>query len=159
MILLKMGLPIVGTQLLGMGLNVTDTIMAGNLSAADLAGVAVGNALYLPISLFGMAILVAINPIVSQYLGARKFDEIGKSARQTLWMVAFLTIPSFVFIRHLDLIMYWLNVDPEIIPKSSDYLKAISWGIPGLLTFAGLRYFTEGLAITKPAMYLSLIHI
>ena len=55
MILLKM-LPIVGTQLLGMGLNVTDTIMAGNLSAADLAGVAVGNALYLLISLFGMAI-------------------------------------------------------------------------------------------------------
>jgi MATE family multidrug resistance protein len=157
MILLKMGLPIVGTQLLGMGLNVTDTIMAGNLSAADLAGVAVGNALYLPISLFGMAILVAINPIVSQYLGARKFDEIGKSARQTLWMVAFLTIPSFVFIRHLDLIMYWLNVDPEIIPKSSDYLKAISWGIPGLLTFAGLRYFTEGLAITKPAMYIALL--
>jgi MATE family multidrug resistance protein len=157
MILLKMGLPIVGTQLLGMGLNVTDTIMAGNLSAVDLAGVAVGNALYLPISLFGMAILVAINPIVSQYLGARKFDEIGKSARQTLWMVAFLTIPSFVFIRHLDLIMYWLNVDPEIIPKSSDYLKAISWGIPGLLTFAGLRYFTEGLAITKPAMYIALL--
>lgn len=93
--LLQIGLPIVGTQLLGMGLNVTDTIMAGNLSAADLAGVAVGNALYLPVSLFGMAILVAINPIVSQYLGARKFDEIGKSARQTLWMVGFLSIPSF----------------------------------------------------------------
>ena len=155
--LLQIGLPIVGTQLLGMGLNVTDTIMAGNLSAADLAGVAVGNALYLPVSLFGMAILVAINPIVSQYLGARKFDEIGKSARQTLWMVAFLSIPSFLFIRHLDLIMYWLNVDPEIIPKSTEYLKAISWGIPGLLTFAGLRYFSEGLAITKPAMFIAFL--
>lgn len=155
-ILLRIGLPIVGTQLLGIGLNVTDTIMAGNLSAADLAGVAVGNALYLPVSLFGMAILVAINPIVSHYLGARKFDEIGKSARQTLWMVGFLTIPSFFLIRHLDLIMVWLNVDSEIIPKSSEYLKAISWGIPGLLTFAGLRYFTEGLAITKPAMYMAL---
>ena len=156
-ILLRIGLPIVGTQLLGIGLNVTDAIMAGNLSATDLAGVAVGNALYLPVSLFGMAILMAINPIVSQYLGARKFDEIGKSARQTLWMVGFLTIPSFVFIRHLDLIMYWLDVDSEIIPKSTEYLKAISWGIPGLLTFAGLRYFTEGLAITKPAMYIALL--
>ncbi len=154
--LLKIGLPIVGTQLLGMGLNVTDTIMAGNLSAADLAGVAVGNALYLPVSLFGMAILVAINPIVSQYLGARKFDEIGKSARQTLWMVGFLSIPSFFLIRHLDLIMYWIGVDPEIIPKSTEYLKAISWGIPGLLTFAGLRYFSEGLAVTKPAMFVAL---
>jgi MATE family multidrug resistance protein len=53
--------------------------------------------------------------------------------------------------------MYWLDVDSEIIPKSTEYLKAISWGIPGLLTFAGLRYFTEGLAITKPAMYIALL--
>lgn len=156
-LLLKIGLPIVGTQLLGMGLNVTDTIMAGNLSAADLAGVAVGNALYLPVSLFGMAILVAINPIVSQYLGARKFDEIGKSARQTLWLVAFLSIPSFFLIRNLDILMLWIGVDAEIIPKASEYLNAVSWGIPGLLTFAGLRYFSEGLAITKPSMFIALL--
>ena len=155
--LLTIGLPIVGTQLLGMGLNVTDTIMAGNLSAADLAGVAVGNALYFPVSLFGMAILVAINPIVSHYLGARKFDEIGKSARQTLWMVAFLTIPSIVVIQNLDVLMHWIGVDPEIIPKAAGYMDAVAWGIPGLLTFAGLRYFSEGLAITKPAMYIALL--
>ncbi len=155
--LLKIGLPIVGTQLLGMGLNVTDTIMAGQLSAADLAGVAVGNALYLPVTLFGMATLVAINPIVSQYLGGRKFFKIGKSARQMLWLIFFLTVPSFFLIRNLDFIMHWVKVDLEIIPLASKYLKAVSWGIPGLLIFAGLRYFSEGLAITKPAMYLSLL--
>lgn len=146
-----------GTQLLGMGLNVTDTIMAGNLSAVDLAGVAVGNALYHPVTLFGMAILVAINPVASQYLGARKFDEIGKSARQTLWLIGFLTIPSFLVIRNLDVVMFWTGVDPEIIPRAAEYLKAISWGIPGLLVFAGLRYFSEGLAITKPAMYIAFL--
>lgn len=154
--LFRIGLPIVGTQLLGMGLNVTDTIMAGQLSAADLAGVAVGNALYLPVILFGMATLVAINPIVSQYLGGRKFFEIGKSARQMLWLVFFLSIPSFFIVRNLDFIMHFVGVDPEIIPLSSKYLKAVAWGVPGLLIFAGLRYFSEGLAITRPAMYLSL---
>ena len=153
--LLKVGSPIIATQLLSMGLNVTDTIMAGRLSAADLAGVAVGNALYLPVTLFGMATLVAINPIVSQLLGGRKFDEIGKSARQMLWLIAFLTIPSFFLVRNLDLVMHWTNVDPEIIPYASGYLKAISWGIPGLLIFAGLRYFSEGLAVTRPSMYVA----
>lgn len=153
--LFKIGLPIVGTQLLGMGLNVTDTIMAGRLSAADLAGVAVGNALYLPVTLFCMATLVAINPIVSQFLGARKFHEIGKSARQMLWLVGFLTIPAFIIIRDLDILMHWVGVDPEIIPLADGYLKSVSWGVPGLLIFMGLRYFSEGLAITKPAMYLA----
>ncbi len=131
--------------------------MAGQLSAADLAGVAVGNALYLPVTLFGMATLVAINPIVSQYLGARRFNEIGKSARQMLWLILFLAIPSFFVVRNLDFIMHLAKVDPEIIPLSSKYLKAVAWGIPGLLIFAGLRYFSEGLAITKPAMYLSFL--
>ncbi len=155
--LLKIGVPIVGTQLLGMGLTVTDTIMAGRLSAADLAGVAVGNALYQPVTLFGMATLVAINPIVSQYLGARKFFEIGKSARQMLWLVFFLTIPSFFLVRNLDFVLHFAGVDQEIIPLSTKYIKAVAWGIPGLLIFAGLRFFSEGLAITKPAMYLSLL--
>lgn len=153
--LLKVGLPIVGTQLLGMGLNVTDTIMAGKLSAADLAGVAIGNALYLPVTLFGMATLVAINPIVSQYLGARKFFEIGKSARQMLWLVVFLSIPSFFIIRNLDVVMHMIGVDTEIIPLASGYLKSVSWGVFALFTYAGIRYFSEGLAITKPPMYIA----
>lgn len=156
-LLLKIGVPIVGTQLLSMGLHVTDTIMAGQLSAADLAGVAVGNALYQPVTFFGMATLVAINPIVSQYLGGRKFFEIGKSVRQMLWLILFLAIPSFFLIRNLDFILHLSGVDAEIIPLSAKYIKAVSWGIPGLLIFAGLRYFSEGLGITKPAMYLSLI--
>ena len=154
-LLLKIGLPIVGTQLLNMGLNVTDTIMAGQLSAADLAGVAVGNALYLPVTLFGMATLIAINPVVSQYLGARKFFEIGKSARQMLWLILFLTIPAFFVIRNLDILMHITGVDPEIIPLAEGYLKAVSWGVGGYFTYSGFRFFSEGLAITRPAMFIS----
>ena len=112
----KIGGPVVGTQLLGMGLNVTDTIMAGQLSAADLAGVAVGNALYLPVLMFGIGTLVAINPVVSHHLGGKRFDEIGKSARQMLWVVGLIAIPSFFIVRWLAQLMPVVGVDSEIIP-------------------------------------------
>lgn len=153
--LLKVGLPIAGTQLLGVGLNVTDTIMAGNLSAVDLAGVAVGNALYFPIAMFGMAVLVAINPIVSHHLGARKFSDIGKTARQMLWMVLFLSIPAFILVRNMSTLMLIIGVDPQIVPKAAEYMKSVSWGIPFLFIMAGFRYFSEGLAVTKPPMYVA----
>ena len=139
----KIGGPVVGTQLLGMGLNVTDTIMAGQLSAADLAGVAVGNALYLPVLMFGIGTLVAINPVVSHHLGAKRFDEIGKSARQMLWLVALIAIPSFFLVRWLPLLMPVVGVDPEIIPLATDYMLAASWGIPAYFLFSGFRYFSE----------------
>jgi MATE family multidrug resistance protein len=152
----KIGGPVVGTQLLGMGLNVTDTIMAGQLSAADLAGVAVGNALYLPVLMFGIGTLVAINPVVSHHLGAKRFDEIGKSARQMLWLVALIAIPSFFLVRWLPLLMPVVGVDPEIIPLATDYMLAASWGIPAYFLFSGFRYFSEGLAYTRPAMLVAL---
>jgi MATE family multidrug resistance protein len=154
--LAKVGGPIVGTQLLGMGLNVTDTIMAGQLSAQDLAGVAVGNALYLPVLMFGIGTLVAINPVVSHHLGAKRFDEIGKSARQMLWLIMFIAIPSFFLVRWLPELMHWVGVDPNIIPQATDYMKAASWGIPAYFLFSGFRYFSEGLAYTRPAMLIAM---
>ncbi len=152
----KIGGPVVGTQLLGMGLNVTDTIMAGQLSAADLAGVAVGNALYLPIFMFGIGTLVAINPVVSHHLGGKRFDEIGKSARQMLWVVALIAVPSFFLVRWLPELMPIVRVAPEIIPFATNYMLAASWGIPAYFLFSGFRYFSEGLAYTRPAMLVAL---
>lgn len=157
--LLAIGSPIIATQLLRMGLNFTDTVMAGNLSALDLAAVAIGNAIYVPVGIFCMATLIAINPVVSQFLGARKFEEIGKSARQMFWMVLMLAIPTFFLIRNLDIVMNLVGVTPEIIPIADGYLKAISWGVLPLLAYAGVRYFSEGLSVTKPAMYIAAVSL
>ncbi|MAO65340.1 MAG: MATE family efflux transporter [Balneola sp.] len=153
--LLTIGSPIIATQLISMGLNFTDTVMAGNLSALDLAAVAIGNAIYMPVAVFCMATLIAINPVVSQFLGARKFDEIGKSARQLFWLILMLSIPAFFLLRNLDLVMIWMNVTPEIIPIADGYLKAVSWGLLPLLVYAGVRYFSEGLSVTRPAMFVA----
>ncbi|HCT52545.1 MAG TPA: MATE family efflux transporter [Balneola sp.] len=158
-ILLKLGGPIIATQLMRMGLNFTDTVMAGNLSALDLAGVAIGNAMYLPLSIFCMATLIAINPIVSEHLGARRFKEIGTSARQMFWLVLMLTVPTFFLTRNLDIIMNIVGVTDEIVPIATDYLKAISWGLLPLFAYAGVRYFSEGLSVTKPAMYIAAVSL
>ncbi len=154
-ILLKLGGPIIGTQLFQTGLNVTDTIMAGNLSALDLAGVAIGNAIYMPIAILCMSTLVAINPIVSQHLGARNFEAIGKSARQMIWLVLLLTIPSIILIWNLDIVMRIMGVTPEIIPISQGYLKGVALGILPLFVYSGIRFFSEGLSVTRPAMYIA----
>ncbi|MFN1835836.1 MATE family efflux transporter [Balneola sp. MJW-20] len=155
--LLTIGTPIIATQLLNMGLNFTDTVMAGNLSALDLAAVSIGNAVYLPIAVFCMATLIAINPIVSQHLGAREFDEIGKNARQMSWLILMLAIPLFFILRNLEFIMIWIEIDPEIIPIANGYLKAVSWSALPLLLYSGTRYFSEGLSVTRPAMFIGIL--
>jgi MATE family multidrug resistance protein len=73
-----------------------------------------------------------------------------------LWLVALIAIPSFFLVRWLPLLMPVVGVDPEIIPLATDYMLAASWGIPAYFLFSGFRYFSEGLAYTRPAMLVAL---
>lgn len=140
-----------------MSLNFTDTIMAGRLSAVDLAAIAVGGSLFLPFMVFSMASILAVNPIVAQNLGARRFHVIGKNVRQALWLSQIFALITFFIIRHISFIMVWMDVSAEIIPVADGYLKAISWGMFPLYGYVALRNFNEGLSVTRPPMFIALI--
>lgn len=155
--LFKIGLPVVIAQLLQMSMSFVDTVMAGRLSPEDLAAVAVGSSVFLPFVVLCMGCLMAVNPIVAQNVGGRRFLQIGKNARQVLWLSQMLALPSFFLLRNLDVILILMDVTPEIIPIATGYLKGISWGIFPVYAFGALRYFNEGLSVTRPAMFVALI--
>jgi len=154
---LKLGAPLVAAQLMQMSMNVADTIMAGNFGAEALAAIAVGNSLWVPILLSVLGTLLAINPIVAQLFGGGKKEQIGKNLWQGLWLGVFLSIPSFFMLRHMTIVMDFFNIRPEIIPTTLGYLNAISWCIPAQFCYFALRFFNEGIHITKPSMYFAII--
>lgn len=156
-ILVKIGLPVILAQLLQMSMSFVDTVMAGRLSPEDLAAVAVGSSLMLPLAVLCMGTMMAVTPIVAQNVGGRKLRQIGKNARQVLWLSQILALPSFFIMRNLDIAMLAIGVTDEIIPIAIGYLKAISWGIFPFYAYAALRYFSEGLSVTRPAMFIALI--
>ncbi len=156
---LTIGLPVIAAQLLQMSMNFVDTVMAGNLSAQDLAAVAVGGAVFIPFIMLAAGIMMAVTPIVAQLVGARNFKEIGVNARQGLWLSQFLALPIFFLIRNMGFAMHFLDVTPDIIPVSLAYLDALSWGIFPLCAYMALRFFNEGMAVTRPSMYFALIGV
>lgn len=158
-ITLKIGLPVIIAQLLQMSMNFVDTVMAGNLSAEDLAAVAVGGAVFIPFMMLAAGILMAITPIVAQLMGGRNLNEIGVNVRQGLWLSLILSVPIFFLIRNLEFVMYFLDVTPSIIPVAQGYLDAISWGVFGISGYMALRFFNEGMSVTRPAMYFALLGV
>ncbi len=152
-----LGLPVIIAQLLQMSMNFVDTVMAGNLSPITLAAVAVGGALLMPFLMLAAGILMAVNPIVSQLKGGRNFGDIGVKARQGLWLSLLLAVPLFFIIRNLKIVMIWMNVTPAIIPVALGYMDAFSWGVFPLSVYMALRYFNEGLSVTRPGMYMALL--
>ncbi len=65
-----LAVPLIITQLAQMGMGVADAIMAGRVSATDLAGIALGGNLYWPLMLLMSGIVMAVTPSVSQLHGA-----------------------------------------------------------------------------------------
>lgn len=156
-ILMQIGFPVIIGNLLQTSMSVVDTVMAGNLSPRDLAAVAVGGSLFMPIFILGAGVLMAVSPIVAQHFGSGKLHLIGKTTRQSMWVALLISIPSILILRNLDFALTIMNVEPEIIPLTLGYLKGISWGVLPLYFYLTLRYFNEGISITKPAMYVSFI--
>ena len=81
-----LGVPIILTQLSQMGIGVIDAIMAGRVSAVDLAGVALGGNFYFPPVVLLSGVAMAVTPMISQMHGAGQEAGGGAVVRQALWM-------------------------------------------------------------------------
>ena len=88
--LIKIGLPIFGSQMSYMLMSATDTIIAGNASSSDQAGLAVGTAILNTVWFLIAGVIFSVTPIVAQLYGAKKFIEIGHKLREVLWIAFFL---------------------------------------------------------------------
>jgi multidrug resistance protein, MATE family len=156
-LLMGIGLPVIIGNLLQTSMSVVDTVMSGNLSPKDLAAVAVGGSLFMPIFILGAGILMAVSPIVAHHFGAKNFALIGKTTRQSMWLAVLISIPAILILRNMGIVLEVLDVEPEIIPLTLGYMDGISWGILPLYLYLALRYFNEGISVTKPAMYVSFV--
>ncbi len=150
--LVSLGSPLVLAQLFQMSMGVMDTVMAGRVSAEDLAGVALGGNVLWPSMLLLSGSLMALTPTISQLHGARRTGETGEVARQGLWMAVVLAALLITIVLHADTVYRAVGADPGAVAISTHYLAATAIGLPGLMLFFVLRFLCEGLGRTLPAM-------
>lgn len=155
--LLTLGGPVIGAQLAQMSLHFVDTVMAGQLSAQDLAAVAVGGNLWMPIFVFGMGLLMSVSPTVAHCFGAGQTVEIGGHVRQGLWLSLAVAAWTFVLMRNAHPLLEWMQVDEQIIPTAIGFLRAVSWGLPAACAYTVLRGFSDAVSRTRPVLLISLL--
>lgn len=156
--LLTLAIPVILAQVAQTAMGVVDTIMAGSVSATDMAAVAVGTSIWLPAILFGHGLLLSLTPTVAHLNGAGRRDKIGDQVQQGFWLAAAVSLLVMVVIYNADLMIGLMhNIDPQLKEKAIGYLRAIMWGAPGYLFFQVLRDQCEGLSKTKPGMVFGFI--
>ncbi|MGB0361172.1 MAG: MATE family efflux transporter, partial [Endozoicomonas sp.] len=113
--LLYLSGPIMGAQLATTGMTFFDTSMAGQYSAIDLAAIALGSSIWIPVYFLARGILMALTPTVAHLYGAGHHHEIGGQVRQGLWIALLMSWLSLVFIFKSDVVLQWLEIEPEMM--------------------------------------------
>ena len=154
--LFKLMLPILITQVCQAGLALVDTIMAGRVSATDLAGVAVGAGLWMPLFLFSTGILIATTPLLGEAIGENKPEQIPHITQQSLWLALFIGVIGMGLVNVMPLLFSYLGVPTTIVPIAKEYLFGIAFGFPAITLYATLRGYAESL---KKPIIVTLISI
>lgn len=152
-----LALPILITQFCQAALGVVDAIMAGRVSALDLAAVAVGSGIWLPLFLLATGILIATTPLVGEAIGQKNHDQIPHITQQSLWTAAVIGIIGFVIVNLAPNVLGLMGVPENIQPIAAQYLYGVSFGFPALAIYAVLRSYCEALGRPEPVTIISII--
>ncbi len=156
--LLALAIPVILAQVAQTAMGFVDTIMAGAVSATDMAAVAVGTSIWLPTILFAHGLLIALTPVVAQYNGSGRRDRVAYQVRQAYWLALFSSVLVMVVLYNAGFMIRAMhNVDPQLADKATGYLHALLWGAPGYLCFQVARNQCEGLSKTRPGMVMGLL--
>ena len=155
--LFNLMLPILITQFAAAGFGLIDTIMAGHMSAEDLAAIAVGVGLWIPILLLFSGIMIATTPLVAAANGARTPEKIPSIVRQSLWVAFFLGIIAMLILQVMPLLLPHFGVPDSLLPKASLFLHSIAFGMPAFTMYSTLRGYSEALGFPRPVTVISLV--
>ncbi len=146
--LFRLAWPILVAQLAIIGLATIDAIMAGRLSANDLAGVALGGSVYASIFLGFMGVQQALTPIAGHHFGAGQYREIGADRAQALWLAVFMTLIGVPLLLWTDPWMRLASPPPAVEPIAVQYLAFVACGLPA--TLLSRTYVSINSAVSRP---------
>ncbi len=150
--------PLVLGQLSAVGMNVIDTMLAGHLDGHTLGAVAVGTNVWVLAIVIVIGVMMALQPSVAQLHGAGRLTAIGPLFRQALWIALPLGLGLACVVYVAGPRLFGLiGVDAALIADATAFLHAIAFGAPALTLFFALRGLSEGLGLTRPTMWFSLL--
>lgn len=154
--LLGLMMPILVTQFAQAGFGFIDTVMAGHLSAADLAAVAVGVSLWMPIMLLCSGLLMATAPLIAEAVGAKNMSSIATITHQSLWLALAVGLIGAITLWYAPLAFDVIAVPMDLRAKAALFLRSAAFGIPAVTLYTVLRAYCEALGQPRVVTAISL---
>ncbi|RLB51772.1 MAG: MATE family efflux transporter [Deltaproteobacteria bacterium] len=148
--LLRIAFPLalsnVGNQLLGL----VDTAVVGRLGEVPLGAVGLGGGLYFVVAVIGLGLMLGLDPLITQALGADDRRQARHLFVQGLSIAVAVTLPLLLLMYGAVALLPLFGIDAETARETGDYVNA---RLPSLLPFLlliGGRSYLSANSITRP---------
>ena len=150
--LTRLALPVVITQLGNMMLWVVDVIMVGAVGYEELGAATLGRLMIMGTMMFGMGVVLGIDPLITQAHGAGDGPRAGRALQTGLVLATLVSIPIGIVWLFTEPLLAWTGQDPGLSTMADDYVLVQLPLIPFFLLFTVLRQYLQGRAIVYPTM-------
>ena len=125
--------PIALVQVGMMAMGVVDTIMIGRVSPAAIAAVALGNTIFMAVAMFGMGVVMSLDAVVAQAVGANDRPAIARSFQRAVVLACAITVPTLLLLHFAAEPLLVVTGQPaEVVPLAVRYIRTC---LPGLVMF------------------------
>jgi MATE family multidrug resistance protein len=149
----KLAYPIMLGQLGHVLVGFVDNIMVGQLGAAPLAAVSLGNGVAMFALFIGIGFSFAITPLVAEADGEEDVVKGRQVFQHGLLMCAVLGVLLFLLLYYSKPILYALDQPENVVDLAIPYLNIIALSMIPMMLFQGFKQLADGLSLTKYAMY------
>jgi multidrug resistance protein, MATE family len=148
--LMKLAVPLAlaqaGTQIM----SVVDLAVLGRVGARELGAAGLGTAIFFMAAVIGMGLVMGVDPMISQALGAG--DEV--RARHLVWqgvwvavgITALLTIPLLL----TPFVLPFFSIEPDVQRLTTLFVLVRTPGLAPLLLFLAARAYLQAHHVTRP---------
>jgi MATE family multidrug resistance protein len=152
----RLALPVVAIQLGWMTMGVVDTIVVGHVSADAMAAVALGNLWFLAVSIFGMGVLMGLDPIVAQAVGAGEDSAVARALQRGLLLALLLTVLCSAALLPAAPLFSALRQPVEVVPTAAAYVRIAVGGVLPFLLVVLVRSVMQATGEVAPMVWATL---
>lgn len=150
--LLKLAAPLaaqqVGFQLMG----TVDALMLGRYSDAALAGAGVGNNLLFGITSIAMGIVMGMDTVVPQALGAGREDDARRALGAGVRLAILVGLAATLVTMLSPMLLTVADVTPDVVAEARPYVYVRALGVVPMLLTIALRSYLAAKGKTRPLL-------
>ena len=150
--MLRLAWPVVLAQVGIMLMGVVDTAMVGRVGTSAVAAVALGHIYWVNVTIFGMGILLVLDPVVSQATGAQDHEGVSRGVQRGVLMALALSVPTALLLIPGELFFGFLRQPADVTPIAATFSRISIAGVVPFYLFFALRQSLQAMAQVRPVV-------